>query len=158
VAQRTVSRFHPALLVATVFGIGYTPRAPGTAGTLVAVPLCFALSSLSITAFALVTAAVIGVGTWASHLADRLLSAHDSQEIVIDEVAGYMLTVLLIDRSDWLWLGVGFLVFRILDIAKPFPIRWVDKNVQGGFGVMADDLAAGILGTLVCFVTFRFFQ
>jgi len=138
-----------ARALATTFGAGYSPIAPGTCGTLVAVPLTWALASLDWPLFALVTAAVTIVGIWAASVADRSWGTHDSGRIVIDEVAGYMVTMALIDRTDWLALWVGFVVFRFFDIVKPPPVRAIDKKVGGGAGVILDDVAAGIYGLVV---------
>ena len=132
--------------IATALGAGYSPVAPGTCGTLVTVPLAYALAGLPVWQYALVVLAVIGVGIWAADRADRAWGTHDSGRIVIDEVAGYLATVALVDRSHWAPLAVGFVVFRALDITKPPPIRWLDENLPGGVGVVLDDVAAGVLG------------
>lgn len=109
-------------------------------------PLTWALSGLPIWAFAGVTAAVTLVGIWAASAADRHWGTHDSGRIVIDEVAGYMVTMLLVSRADWLMLLAGFVVFRFFDIVKPPPVRWLDENLPGGFGVVIDDVGAGVYG------------
>lgn len=135
-----------ARLIATAGGLGYLPWAPGTWGTLFGVALAWALRALPLGAYLAVIALVTLAGTWAACVADRSWDTHDSGRIVIDEVAGYLLTVALLDRARWAPLLVGFLVFRLLDILKPPPIRWLDRRVPGGLGVMLDDLAAGLLG------------
>jgi phosphatidylglycerophosphatase A len=136
-------------VIATALGAGYTPVAPGTCGTAVAVPLAFALASLPAWQFALVTLAITAVAIWASDRADRAWGTHDSGRIVIDEVAGYLATMALVDRGHWIPLVVGFVVFRVLDIVKPPPVRWLDENLPGGWGVVLDDLAAGVIGMAV---------
>lgn len=133
-------------LVATAFGAGYAPRAPGTCGTAVAVPLAWALASLSWWQFGLVAVVVTVVGVACAQRAGRAWGTEDDQRIVIDEVAGYLITVMLVDRSSWAPLAVGFVVFRALDITKPPPVRWLDEHLPGGWGVMMDDVAAGIIG------------
>ncbi|HEY4059844.1 MAG TPA: phosphatidylglycerophosphatase A [Kofleriaceae bacterium] len=138
-----------AKLVATACGAGYSPIAPGTCGTLVTIPLAFALRNAPLWLFALVTIAIILVGVWAADRADRAWGTHDSGRIVIDEVAGYLVTVALVDRASWLVLLVGFVIFRALDITKPPPIRWLDENLPGGWGVVLDDVAAGVLGCVI---------
>jgi phosphatidylglycerophosphatase A len=135
-----------AKAIATALGAGYSPVGPGTCGTAVTVPLAFALAGLPVWQFALVTLAVIGIGIWAADRADRAWGTHDSGRIVIDEVAGYLATMTLVDRGHWAPLVVGFVVFRALDIIKPPPIRWLDENLPGGVGVVLDDVAAGVLG------------
>ncbi len=135
-----------ARLVATAGGAGYAPFAPGTCGTAVAVPLAWALASTSVWAFAAVIAVVTALGIWAAGVADQSWGTHDSGRIVIDEVAGYLATVALVDRSSLPILLIGFVVFRVLDILKPPPVRWIDRHVAGGAGVVLDDVAAGIIG------------
>lgn len=138
-----------AKLVATVVGAGYSPIAPGTAGTAVAAPLAYLAAGLPAWAFAALIAAVVAGGIWAAGRADAAWGTHDSGRIVIDEVAGYFVTVALVDRSDWWLLAAGFLVFRVLDIVKPPPVRWIDRQVGGGAGVVLDDVAAGALGAAI---------
>lgn len=138
-----------AKLVATAFGAGYAPRAPGTCGTAVAVPLAWALASLSVWQFGLVAAAVTLLGVACAQRADRAWGTEDNQRIVIDEVAGYLVTVSLVDRSSWAPLAAGFVIFRALDILKPPPIRWLDEHLPGGWGVILDDVAAGVMGAAV---------
>ncbi len=138
-----------ARAIATVFGAGLSPIAPGTMGTAVAVPVAWLAAGLSWWAFGAVTLATIIVGIWSANGADRHWGTHDSGRIVIDEVAGYFVTMAIIDRSDWLALGVGFVVFRFFDIVKPPPVRYLDQSLGGGTGVVLDDVAAGIYGLLV---------
>jgi phosphatidylglycerophosphatase A len=140
---------HLAKIVATAFGAGYSPVAPGTCGTAVAVPLAWALASLSWWQFALVTVLVTVIGIACAHRADLAWGTHDSQRIVIDEVAGYLVTVLPVDRHGWPALVVGFVVFRFFDIVKPPPVRWLDEHLPGGWGVVLDDIAAGVMGAVV---------
>jgi phosphatidylglycerophosphatase A len=135
-----------AKLVATALGAGYAPRAPGTCGTAVAVPLAWALSSLSIWQFSLVAALVTLLGVACAARADRAWGTEDNQRIVIDEVAGYLVTMIPVDRSSWAPLAVGFVIFRALDILKPPPVRWLDEHLPGGWGVIMDDVAAGVMG------------
>jgi phosphatidylglycerophosphatase A len=135
-----------AKAIATALGAGYSPIAPGTCGTAVAVPLALALASLPVWQFALVVLVVTAVAIWAADRADRAWGTHDSGRIVIDEVAGYLATMALVPRGHWAPLVCGFVVFRALDIVKPPPIRWLDENLPGGYGVVLDDLAAGLIG------------
>jgi phosphatidylglycerophosphatase A len=141
---RTLNRL--SKVIATALGAGYSPIAPGTCGTIVAVPLVWALACLPIWQFAVVVVVVTGIAIWAAGRADQAWGTHDSGRIVIDEVAGYMTTMLLVDRGHWIPLTVGFVVFRALDITKPPPIRWLDENLPGGWGVVLDDSAAGLIG------------
>lgn len=145
-----------AKAIATALGAGYSPLAPGTCGTIVTVPLAWALAGLPLWQYALVVLAVIAIGIWAAGRADAAWGTHDSGRIVIDEVAGYLVTVALVDRARWAPLAVGFVVFRALDILKPPPIRWLDQNLPGGFGVVIDDVAAGVLGLVIMVALDRF--
>lgn len=138
-----------ARAIATAGGAGYSPVAPGTCGTLVAVPIAWMCRGTDTLTYLGVAMLVILVGIAAAHRADQVWRAHDSQRIVIDEVAGYLLTVALVDRSSGWVLAAGFVVFRALDILKPPPIRWVDQHVGGGVGVMLDDVAAGVVGAAI---------
>jgi phosphatidylglycerophosphatase A len=134
-----------ARFVATAGGAGYSPIAPGTCGTAVAVPLAYAAATLPLWGFALITVATTIIGIWAADVSDAHWGTHDSGRIVIDEVAGYFVTLLAIDRTDWTLLLLGFVAFRLFDIVKPPPVRWIDKNVPGGAGVVLDDIGAGVL-------------
>lgn len=140
-----------ARFLATAGGAGYAPVAPGTFGTAVAVPLVWLLADLPLWGFALVTLIVTVAGIWAAEISDAHWGTHDSQRIVVDEVAGYMVTMMLVNRGDWVLLGLGFVLFRAFDIIKPPPVRWLDENLPGGFGVVLDDVAAGVLGCAVLY-------
>lgn len=151
-SRRTAAR--PGLLVtlvATVCGAGLLPGAPGTYGTLAAMPLAWGLMGLGKAALLGGAAGLLGLGTWAAGRYCEALGRHDDQQVVIDEVVGYLLTLALVPRSAWnLVLALG--LFRLFDIWKPGPIRWVDRHVRGGFGVMADDLAAGAVGAVILYL------
>ena len=137
-----------AKLLATALGAGYSPIAPGTCGTAVAVPLVWVLAHLPVWQFAVITAVLTLIGIWAADRADLAWGTHDSQRIVIDEVAGYMVTMLLVARDHWAPLAVGFVVFRCFDILKPPPVGWLDANLPRGWGVVLDDVAAGVMGAI----------
>lgn len=132
--------------LATALGAGYAPYAPGTCGTAVAVPLAWALASWSVWQYGLVVVAVTALGIACAQRADRAWGTEDNQRIVIDEVAGYLVTMIPADRGNWVALVCGFVVFRLFDIVKPPPVRWLDEKLPGGWGVMLDDVAAGALG------------
>jgi phosphatidylglycerophosphatase A len=135
---------HPAHLVALGFGAGLAPRMPGTIGTLVALPIAWALRSHAGDGGWLLTIVVLTlVGAWAAHLTGRHLGAPDHGCIVIDEIAAFLF-VLFFAGGDALRDAIAFGVFRLFDIVKPPPIRQVDAALKNGAGVMADDfLAAG---------------
>lgn len=136
------------MLCATVLGVGYCPVMPGTMGTLAAIPLAYAVMGRGPAALWLTTAAVTAVGTWAAGRYCRLTGTHDNQRVVVDEVAGYLLTLALVPRTP-ANLALAFGLFRLLDIVKPWPIRLLDRRVRGGLGVMADDLLAGAIGAVL---------
>lgn len=128
--------------IAVLGFIGYLPLAPGTFATLLGLA-CFALLKPSVPVHLLILAAVSIVGTVASGVAEKMLDEKDSSHIVIDEFAGYTLSVLLLPPT-LPYLIAAFLLFRFFDILKPPPIGWIEKTLPGGAGVMADDLLAGI--------------
>ncbi|MCW9078836.1 MAG: phosphatidylglycerophosphatase A [Gammaproteobacteria bacterium] len=132
-----------AHLLAFGMGAGCSPKAPGTMGTLLAVAIYLPLSRLSLPVYAAVLLVVILVGIWLCDKAARELGVHDHPGIVWDEIAGYLLTMLAAP-AGWLWVVVGFALFRLFDIWKPWPIGWLDRRVGGGLGIMLDDLVAGL--------------
>ncbi len=146
----TVNPFVSVLsrIIATAGGAGYSPVAPGTCGTFVAVPLAWVCRGSDTPVYLGVAVLITLIGIGAAHLADRVWGTHDSGRIVIDEVAGYLITVALVDRGDLWVLAIGFVIFRALDIIKPPPVRWLDENLPGGWGVVLDDVAAGVMGAV----------
>ncbi|MBA3538883.1 MAG: phosphatidylglycerophosphatase A [Deltaproteobacteria bacterium] len=138
-----------AQAVATAGGVGYSPVAPGTCGTLVAIPLAWACRDLELYLYLGIVVLVTLGGIAAAARADVVWGTHDSGRIVIDEVAGYLVTMTLVDRSAFWPLAIGFVVFRALDIIKPPPVRWFDEKMPGGAGVVLDDVVAGVMGAAV---------
>lgn len=130
------------LVLSTWFGTGLLPIAPGTFGTLATVPLILVLDNLGTIYKVLSLMIAIVVAIWASGRHQELLRQSDPREIVIDEVAGFLLTMLFLPRS-WLAIGLGFIFFRLFDILKPYPIRQTER-IKGGLGVVIDDLVAGL--------------
>jgi len=135
---------HPLHLLATGFGTGLAPRAPGTAGTLAGVLLYLALADLPLPLYLGATLALFVLGVWICARAARDLRAHDHPSIVFDEMIGYLVTMAGAP-AGFGWLILGFVLFRCFDIIKPWPISLLDRKVPGGFGIMLDDLAAGLL-------------
>lgn len=132
---------HPAHFLAFGFGAGLMHKAPGTWGTIVAFPI-FAIANLGGTYAVMAAAAIFFVvGIWAANVAGRALGVADHGGIVIDEIAAFLL-VLAFTPVHFFWLLTAFLLFRLFDIWKPWPIRWADRRIKGGFGVMFDDLLA----------------
>jgi len=128
-------------LLAFGFGSGLSPVAPGTAGSLVAVPLALPLILLPLSAALGVIAAAFVFGVWLCGRVGRRLGVHDHSGIVFDEFVGLWL-VLVCVPFHWAWWLAAFVLFRIFDAAKPWPIGWFDRRIHGGLGVMLDDLLA----------------
>ena len=153
-----LSFWHPASLLATWFGTGLLPRAPGTWGSLAALPLAwvvqfyFGPAGLAVGTFGLFAA-----GCWAAAVYIRKCGVEDPPAIVIDEVAGQMLTLAFVPADVLLYAG-GFLLFRFADITKPWPAGWAHRKLAGGFGAMADDLFAGAYAAAAMFVIFKILQ
>ena len=145
----------PVRLIATSLGSGYSPIAPGTCGTLTAIPMAWGLAKLGPIAFGAGFLVITAIGTWAAELFCRASGKDDDQRIVVDEVAGYLLTLMPVAKTP-INLALAFFLFRLFDIWKPPPVRWVDDHVHGGWGVMADDLAAGVYGAIVLFALNHF--
>lgn len=132
-----------ARLLATGLGAGLSPIAPGTAGTALAVPLAWLTAGLTTAPYLGLCAAVTALACWAADRTDRAAGTHDSGQIVIDEVAGYLVTMAWVDRGDPILLALGFVVFRLADLVKPPPARFFDRGYRGGIGVVLDDVVAG---------------
>lgn len=132
-----------ALFLATGCKSGYSPIVPGTAGSLAALLPCGLLSLMPISASVMVLMAFIVLAVWAAELSERIVGEKDPGCIVIDEIAGMMITLIGI-HFTWQSALAGFLIFRIMDIFKPFPIRYLERTIPGGAGIVMDDVAAGI--------------
>jgi phosphatidylglycerophosphatase A len=143
----------PVLFLAFGFGSGLAKKAPGTFGTLAAIPVYLAIvQANSLLAYSLFTLVVTLVGVWICGQAAEKLGEHDFGGIVWDEIAGYLITMWLVPFS-WEAVGLGFVLFRMFDIFKPWPIRWIDRQVHGGLGIMLDDVLAGVFaGGLLFFI------
>lgn len=133
----------PIQLLACGLGTGAMPYAPGTFGTLLAVPLYWFMQPLSIVWYVGLTGLLFVVGIWLCGYTANKLGVHDHGGIVWDEVVGYLITMTFAP-TGWVWIVLGFLLFRLFDILKPFPVRWLDQHVSGGFGIMVDDVLAGV--------------
>jgi phosphatidylglycerophosphatase A len=144
------------MFLATGGCVGRIPVAPGTFGSLLAIIPCFLLSCLpSAAAFGIVVA-FIGLAVWVAHAAEQMLKAQDPGCIVIDEMAGMMVTLAGLPFDGWT-VASGFIVFRILDIVKPFPIRNVERHLSGGAGVVLDDVIAGIIANALLRIAWTVF-
>ncbi len=134
----------PVMLLAFGFGSGLAKYAPGTMGTLVAVPLYWLFIKAGFAVFFWVTLLTCIFGVWICSIAAKQLAVHDFSGIVWDEVAGYFVTMCFVPFS-WPAVVLGFVLFRFFDIVKPWPIKWLDQHVSGGIGIMVDDIVAGIM-------------
>ena len=138
---------NPIFLLAFGFGSGFAPKAPGTAGTLLAVLIHLILVNLPPWIHGTIIFAAFFIGIWICGRTAEYLGVHDHEGIVWDEFVGYWVMMFLVP-SSWLWVSFGFVLFRILDIFKPWPISVVDRQVGGGLGIMLDDLLAGVMGAV----------
>jgi phosphatidylglycerophosphatase A len=139
---------HPVHFLSLGLGSGLAPVAPGTFGTVAALPLYLLLRPLELGAYLAVVAALFLLGVALCGRTARALGVHDHPAIVWDEVVGYLVTMTAAP-GGWFWPLVGFALFRLFDIVKPWPVRTADRRVGGGGGIMLDDLLAGLYAALV---------
>lgn len=135
------------LFFSTGFYSGYIPFAPGTFGTLTALPLCYLLSICSRGGGAAIIIAIILLAIWLADSSEKLIGKKDPGCIVIDEIAGMLVTLAGLP-FNFFTVAVGFVLFRLLDIFKPFPIRYLERKIPGGAGIVIDDLVAGIIANI----------
>jgi len=136
------------LFLATGLGVGYSPVAPGTLGTLIAIPVYYFLSNILSPIYEITLVGFFFLAVWISENAERFCGKKDDQKIVIDEIIGFLITMLWVPRT-LLFVIIGFFLFRFFDILKPFPIRRLEKGFKGGFGVVLDDVVAGVYGNII---------
>jgi phosphatidylglycerophosphatase A len=139
---------NPVHLLAFGLGSGAVPRAPGTFGTLAAIPLFLLIQPLNPWLYLALVLLMFVAGVWICGAASRDLGVHDHGGIVWDEWVGFLLTLWLAPPGIG-WLLAGFLLFRLFDILKPWPIGWLDRKVGGGMGIMLDDVLAGFFAFLL---------
>ena len=150
----TERRAGPAIWIATAGGAGYFPVAPGTAGSVVGIAVVVGLAQLrlnrpaSIAVLGAASLILFALGVWAAGIAESYFGRVDPGQVVMDEVVGQMLTFLLLPHATWKWLLGGFLLFRAFDIVKPFPARQAERFPRG-WGIMVDDVVAGVYGLAV---------
>lgn len=141
-------------LFATWGGSGYSPVASGTVGTVAAIPFYLLLARLPLPVYLLTLTAFFFLACWVSGRAEVIFQQKDSGKIVIDEVVGYLVTMIAIP-FDWRYIVAGFFLFRFFDIVKIQPARWFDRQLKNGYGVVLDDVAAGVYAWLLLWLLTR---
>jgi len=139
---------HPVLLLATGFGSGLLPKAPGTFGTLAAIPLYVMISGFGMATYWVTFMSLFFIGLLICKKATELLKVDDHPSIVWDEIVGYLITMYSLPQN-WTLIIAGFILFRMFDILKPWPIKMIDKTVKGGLGIMLDDVIAGAAANII---------
>ena len=153
-ALRKTALGSPSGFLAFGFGSGLSPFAPGTMGTLAAIPFAFVLKSLGAVGFWIMLLLLFLAGIKLCTHVSRKLGVHDHGGIVWDEMVGYWLAVAFVPLQ-WQWLLAAFVLFRFFDIVKPWPIRQIDKKISGGFGIMIDDVVAALFSMIILAVLTR---
>ncbi len=133
----------PVCFLGLGFGSGLAPFAPGTFGTIAAIPVYLLMQHLQLTIYLLITAIFFVLGIYICQKSADWLGKDDPSAVVWDEIVGYLVTMIAAP-AGWQWLIIGFVLFRFFDILKPWPISWFDKNLHGGMGIMVDDVIAGV--------------
>lgn len=147
--------FHPVHFLSLGLGSGLSPFAPGTMGTIIAVLLYIPLSLLAQTEYIVVLVIAGAIGIYLCQQTSDALGVEDHPGIVWDEFVGYWITMLFAPPG-WEWILVGFVLFRLFDIWKPWPIRVIDHKVKGGLGIMLDDVLAGVYALVILQLLYRF--
>ena len=143
---------NPWHFIAFGFGSGLLPIMPGTYGTLVAIPFYFLLQSLGWPIYVIMTVIITVFGVWLSEKVSNEIGIHDYPGMNFDEIVGYLVTMLFVP-PHWFLVLLGFGLFRLFDIWKPWPIRLIDEQVKGGVGVILDDVVAGLFSLVVLQIT-----
>ncbi len=138
----------PSHFIAFGFGAGALPFAPGTFGTLIAIPFYLTLQSLSVTTYLLILSSLVIGSIALCQKVSQEIHIEDHQGMCLDEIIGYLVTLINAPRG-FIWMALGFLFFRLFDIWKPWPIRWVDHTIHGGLGMILDDVLAGIVSFIL---------
>ena len=138
----------PACFLGLGFGSGLVPFAPGTFGTLAALPVYWLLKDVSLAVYLSIIIMAFIAGIWICQQSADWLGKDDPSAVVWDEIVGYLVTMIAAP-SGWEWMLAGFILFRFFDILKPWPISWADKQLHGGFGIMVDDVIAGLFALMV---------
>ena len=145
----------PVHFLAFGFGSGLSPKAPGTVGTVAAIPFLYLMSFLTNIEYLIVLSIIIISGIWLCGQSSKMLGVHDHPGIVWDEFAGLFVTMIAVPFT-WGTVLAGFILFRVFDILKPWPISWLDKKISGGMGIMLDDLVAGAFALAILHLLLTF--
>lgn len=143
---------NPVHIIAFGFGAGLFPRAPGTFGTLVAIPFYWLLAHLALPYYVAIVLLLTMISCWICQKSSEAIGIHDYKGIVLDEMVGYWITMIAFPPHLF-WIFAGFLWFRLFDVWKPWPISWIQKNVKGGIGIVLDDVVAAIFAWLALFAS-----
>jgi phosphatidylglycerophosphatase A len=143
------------VLLATWWGVGFSPLAPGTVGTLAAIPLFLILSLLPLWLYLSCLLGLALLACWVAGRAEAIYGEQDPQVVVIDEVVGFLVVMIALPPK-WPYLLAGFILFRIFDVIKPPPIRFVERTVQRGYGVVLDDVLAALYAHIALRILFLF--
>ena len=138
---------NPVHLLSLGFGTGLAPKAPGTFGTMIGVGLFFLMPADPLL-YLLICIAAFFIGIWLCQSTSKALGIHDHSGIVWDEIVGFLLTMIAVP-GEWYWVLTGFVLFRLFDIWKPWPIRYFDRGVHGGLGIMLDDVLAAVYASII---------
>ncbi len=144
--------FNPAHLLSLGFGSGLSPKMPGTMGTVIAVGLYLLLPEMDWKIYLGIILVSLIAGIFLCDYTAKALNVHDHPGIVWDEIVGYFITMFMVPKT-WLWLLFGFVLFRLFDIWKPWPISIADKHLKGGLGIMLDDVIAGLFALIIIQIT-----
>jgi phosphatidylglycerophosphatase A len=136
------------MLIATGFYSGYLPKAPGTWGSLVGILLFYLMHGLSLPVYLAVVSSLFVVGSFVAGEAEKILDNRDPGVVVVDEIVGMLITMIAVPLEP-LTMVLGFILFRVFDIAKPFPVNFFDRRLHGGLGIMLDDVVAGLYSLII---------
>lgn len=139
---------NPLHFIAFGFGVGAMPFAPGTFGTLITIPFYLALQHLSLANYSLLVVLLIGLSSLLCAKVSRDIDVNDHQGMCVDEIIGFLVTMIAAPPG-WIWIVIGVILFRIFDILKPWPISWVDQHLHSGFGMIFDDVLAGLCSCII---------